>query len=112
MGLADKTLSEFIIELSRGKASAKEFKAELKGNGAEIPDSLAETLWAIIQKLAPGGGGAKGAGGAGTSQFAPRPGAGKFGGLAVPDSRERVKALEEEILAEGQVCAMSAMVGG
>lgn len=78
LGIADKTLSEFIIELSKGKASAREFGAALKGNGAELPESLTETLWNVIQKLRPGG------------------------GLAIPDTRDMVKQMEAEMIAEGE----------
>lgn len=65
LGLADKTLSEFIIELSKGKGSVKEFRLELRENGADMPDALVDTLWAIIQKMMPGraGGGGSGSGG-------------------------------------------------
>ncbi|GAB4818028.1 hypothetical protein N2152v2_005074 [Parachlorella kessleri] len=100
LGIADKTLSEFIIDLSKGKQSVQQFRTELRQNGADMPDPLVETLWNIIQKLLPGDG--KGSNGQqGGSQFAPKPGV-KYGGLAVPDSRDRVKQLEEEIIAEGQ----------
>jgi hypothetical protein len=64
-----------------------------------MPDSLVETLWNIIQKLLPSDG--RPAAAAGPSPFAPKPGV-KYGGLVVPDSRDRVKELEQEILAEGQ----------
>lgn len=40
MGLADKTLSEFIIELSKGKTNVREFRLELRENGADMPDAL------------------------------------------------------------------------
>ena len=78
----------------------QQFRTDLRQNGADMPDSLVETLWNIIQKLLPGDG--KGSNGQqGGSHFAPKPGV-KYGGLAVPDSRDRVKQLEEEIIAEGQ----------
>ena len=59
-----------------------------------LPGALqVETLWAIIQRLMPGkgggGGGAAGTG-AGPSGLQPRADA-PFKGLAVPDTRDRVK---------------------
>ena len=106
LGIADKTLSEFIVELSKGKASVKEFRLALRENGADMPDSLVETLWAIIQRMLPGGkpGGKPDGGGAGPSGLQPRPDA-PFAGLAMPDTRDRVKQMEEEMLAEARAKA-------
>ncbi|KAL4424788.1 hypothetical protein ABPG77_000828 [Micractinium sp. CCAP 211/92] len=105
LGLADKTLSEFIIELSKGKGSVKEFRLELRENGADMPDALVDTLWAIIQKMMPGrgGGGGRvgGGGGSSGSGLQPRPDA-PYSGLAMPDTRDRVKQMEEEMLAEAR----------
>lgn len=104
LGLADKTLSEFIIELSKGKGSVKEFRLELRENGADMPDALVDTLWAIIQKMMPGRGGGVGGGGGGSgggSGLQPRPDA-PYSGLAMPDTRDRVKQMEEEMLAEAR----------
>eukprot|EP00951_Prasinocladus_malaysianus_P013102 scaffold98434_cov41-Prasinocladus_malaysianus.AAC.1 len=51
LGIADKTLAEFIIDLSKGKESVKAFKKELDANGAEMPASFVETLFNIIRRL-------------------------------------------------------------
>ena len=51
LGISEKTLSEFIIDLAKGKKGVKEFKAALDANDAEFPLSLVETLWGIIQRL-------------------------------------------------------------
>ena len=51
LGISEKTLSEFIIDLAKGKKTVKEFKAALDANDAEFPISLVETLWGIIQRL-------------------------------------------------------------
>ncbi|KAK9841672.1 hypothetical protein WJX74_009878 [Apatococcus lobatus] len=92
LGLSEKTLSEFIIDLSKGKRSVKEFQSSLNKNGAELPASLVETIWNIIQRLMP----------AQSKQGRPAPGAGgKYSGLAIPDARDHVKALDEELRAEG-----------
>ncbi|PRW58375.1 putative pre-mRNA-splicing factor ATP-dependent RNA helicase [Chlorella sorokiniana] len=103
LGIADKTLAEFIVELSKGKNSSKEFRLVLRENGADMPDSLVETLWAIIQKMAPGRGG--GGGGGGGAKLQPREDAGPYKGLALPDTRDRVKEMEEEMLAEARAKA-------
>lgn len=51
LGISEKTLAEFIIELASGKKSIKEFKQALAQNGAEMPDSLVQTIWNVIQRL-------------------------------------------------------------
>lgn len=96
LGLADKTLAEFIIEISKGKANAKEFRAGLRKEGAELPDPLVETLWAVIQRMMPGKAGAE------ASRRAPAPRIdGPYAGLAIPDTKDLVKAMEAEMIAEG-----------
>ncbi|KAK9837133.1 hypothetical protein WJX81_005309 [Elliptochloris bilobata] len=97
--ISEKTLAEFIIELSKGRRSSREFAEVLKANGAELPSSLVDTLWTIIQRLQPGNGRGTIAGSA--LGRAPRPDA-PFPGLAVPDSRERARQLDEELVAEGR----------
>lgn len=78
LGLSEKTLSEFIIDLSKGKRNVKEFQSSLNKNGAELPASLVETIWNIIQRLMP----------AQAKQGRPATGAGgKYSGLAIPDAR-------------------------
>lgn len=51
LGIADKTLAEFIIDLSKGKESARDFKKQLDSNGADMPQSLVETLFNLIKRL-------------------------------------------------------------
>ena len=78
LGLSEKTLSEFIIDLSKGKRSVKEFQSSLNKNGAELPAALVETIWNIIQRLMP----------AQSKQGPSAPGAGgKYSGLSIPDAR-------------------------
>lgn len=50
-GIAEKTLSEFILALSKQCKAVKEFKKTLDSNGAEFPESLVNTLWNIIQAM-------------------------------------------------------------
>ena len=51
LGISEKTLAEFIIELAQGKASQREFQKALVANHAEMPDSLVQTIWNVIQRL-------------------------------------------------------------
>lgn len=51
LGISEKTLAEFIIELASGKASQREFQKALVANHAEMPDSLVQTIWNVIQRL-------------------------------------------------------------
>jgi hypothetical protein len=51
LGISEKTLAEFIIELAKGNKNVKDFRKALDENGAEMPESLVETLWNIIERL-------------------------------------------------------------
>jgi len=53
LGVAEKTLAEFLIDLALrpGVATAADFRAELVRNEAEFPDGLADTLFAVISKM-------------------------------------------------------------
>ena len=90
-------MAEFIIEISKGKAHAKDFRAALRKEGAELPDPLVETLWTVIQRMMPGN---KPSGEATRRAPAPRID-GPYAGLAIPDTKDLVKAMEEEMMAEG-----------
>jgi ATP-dependent RNA helicase DHX8/PRP22 len=56
LGLADKTLAEFIIHLAGTVASPQAFRSALDENGAEFPEALCIKLWSIIKTMQPGGG--------------------------------------------------------
>eukprot|EP00884_Botryococcus_braunii_P019060 jgi/Botrbrau1/5838/Bobra.0366s0019.1 len=97
LGISEKTLAEFIIQLAEEKKTVAEFRKALIENGAEMPDGFIETLWAVIKRMQPGGGAnGKPAGFAGAPQDA------KHRGLVIPDSRERARQLQEELLEEGR----------
>ena len=106
LGIADKTLSEFIIELSKGKSDVHDFQKALRQEGAELPDQLAETLWNVIQRIMPNGnvGGGTNAAQKGAAYSKPslRSDMGSYAGLLIPDSKDMVKQLEADIIAEGQ----------
>ena len=65
IGIADKTLSEFIIDLAGKHDEPRAFQKALEDAGAELSFDLVRNLLAIIQRMKPGGnkGGADGGGG-------------------------------------------------
>lgn len=100
LGIADKTLSEFIIEISKGAGSAKAFRDALRKEGAELPNGLVETLWGVIQRMT--GGTKPGADGRPGARPQPHLGDAPYAGLAIPDTRDFIKQMEADILAEGE----------
>ena len=53
LGINDKTLAEFIINLHGECASLEQFKAKLAGLGVEFPNSLAETIDRLVLTMHP-----------------------------------------------------------
>jgi ATP-dependent RNA helicase DHX8/PRP22 len=53
LGIKDKTLAEFVIDLAEGCTSSRQFFDELGKNGAELPDSFVDNLFVIIQRMKP-----------------------------------------------------------
>ena len=53
LGISDKTLAEFIIDLADTHAEPAAFHTALVENGAEVAKSFATNLLAIIQKMRP-----------------------------------------------------------
>jgi ATP-dependent RNA helicase DHX8/PRP22 len=129
VGVGDRTLAEFIIDLAQGSRTVDDFKASLRDFDATMADSVVERLWGIIQHIGggPGGGGAStlaaaggaGAGGAGPSTSAaaaaagaattanvkphPAPRAGAaIPGLALENTRGYARRLDEELIEEGK----------
>ncbi|KAK9814683.1 hypothetical protein WJX72_009734 [[Myrmecia] bisecta] len=100
LGLSEKDLAEFIIELAKGCKTARAFRKALDDNGAEQwPDTLSDTCWNIIQHMHPSNGVKQAAAGRGSKPDV------NFPGLAVQDSRERAKQLDDELLAEARAKA-------
>jgi ATP-dependent RNA helicase DHX8/PRP22 len=91
LGIADKTLSEFIIELAKDSKDVQSFRQSLNENGAEMPEQLVHTIWNLIQKMLPGKN--RPAADATTSL---RPSS----ALAIPDSKDRIKQMEAELAEE------------
>mmetsp|Transcript_12824 Transcript_12824/g.38739 ORF Transcript_12824/g.38739 Transcript_12824/m.38739 type:complete len:1220 (-) Transcript_12824:544-4203(-) len=98
-GLAEKSLAEFIFSLSKGSKSVRDFQKQLNENGAEFQESLVHTLWNIIQRLQMKRSGAPAPADGGVTVQSR---GGAFSGLAIEDTRDRAKKLEQEILQEGK----------
>ena len=102
LGIADKTLSEFVIDLAGKHDDARSFQKALDAVGAELSFDLVRNLLEIIQRMRPGGkgGGAGGSGAGGASGSRPRPARptadNPLPGLSVRDDVERAKALTRE----------------
>ncbi|RLN89349.1 hypothetical protein BBJ28_00018207 [Nothophytophthora sp. Chile5] len=53
LGMSDKTLAEFVIDLVRGSASCAAFLASIKADELPLPAALAENLYRLVQTMAP-----------------------------------------------------------
>uniref|UniRef100_K3WHT0 Uncharacterized protein n=1 Tax=Globisporangium ultimum (strain ATCC 200006 / CBS 805.95 / DAOM BR144) TaxID=431595 RepID=K3WHT0_GLOUD len=53
LGMSDKTLAEFIIEMVRESATSARFLAAIKENDLPLQPSLAENLYRIVNTMAP-----------------------------------------------------------
>ena len=69
LGVSDKDLAEFIIELSKSSSDAADFGRQLKENDADLGLDLTTTLWQVISRIVGGGALASGTG-AGTTTSA------------------------------------------
>ncbi|CAH2045361.1 unnamed protein product [Thlaspi arvense] len=97
LGPSPKYLAEFIIDIGRNTETVDEFDKKLKENGAEMPDYFVRSLLTVIHGIYP-----------------PQPKSekkiedveegerGKFKGLAIKDTKDKVKELEEEIEREAR----------
>ena len=91
--LGDKTLAEFIIDLSADHATPQSFAAALEANGAELPLAFCTTLLSLINHMRPG----KAASAGVAPPSAER--AAKYPGLALPNSTEQVRKMTAELTA-------------
>ena len=111
LGIADKTLSEFVIDLAGKHDDARSFQKALDAVGAELSFDLVRNLLEIIQRMRPGGkgGAAVGPGAGGASGSKPRPARptadNPLPGLSVRDDVERAKALTREIYGDNPITA-------
>ena len=53
LGVSDKTLAEFIIDLAQNNPQLPAFRRALEENGAEFPDSFAASLLSLVEKMTP-----------------------------------------------------------
>ncbi len=113
IGVSDKDLAEFIIDLAKRHPQLPEFCKALADNGAEFPQSFASSLLALVAKMtpkrrttaAPAASGAPKVAAASSSD----PLTAKFPGLAgANDSSDRRAALEREALGGTAVADPSA----
>jgi len=51
LGVADRVLAEFVVDLGRASASAADFEATLRDHGAEFPGYLVRSLHAVITAI-------------------------------------------------------------
>lgn len=51
LGIKDKVLSEFIIDLSKSSENSDDFRKDLTKNGAEMTETLVERIWNLIQHM-------------------------------------------------------------
>ncbi|RLN13135.1 putative pre-mRNA-splicing factor ATP-dependent RNA helicase [Panicum miliaceum] len=51
LGVADRVLAEFVVDLGRASASAADFAAALRDHGAELPGYLVRSLHAVITAI-------------------------------------------------------------
>lgn len=51
LGIKDKVLSEFIIDLSASSANCDDFRKDLVENGAEMTEILVDRIWNLIQHM-------------------------------------------------------------
>ncbi|XP_019085937.1 PREDICTED: probable pre-mRNA-splicing factor ATP-dependent RNA helicase DEAH5 isoform X3 [Camelina sativa] len=94
LGSAEKVLAEFIIDLGRHSDTVDEFDKKVKEQGAEMPDYFVRSLLTVIHAIYP-----------------PKPKSEKkreegedvkFKGLAIKDTKDKVKELEKEIEREAE----------
>ncbi|KAL8456471.1 hypothetical protein ACS0TY_034620 [Phlomoides rotata] len=91
LGFGDKVLAEFITEMGRNCENVDEFDAQLKENGAEMPDYFVRTLLTIIHAFLPPKPKSK------SDKGSTKEGDDSFSALKIKDGKERVKELEKEI---------------
>lgn len=100
VGIADRTVSEFVIETAKGKNTVTEFDRALKDCGADFPETLVETLWNVIGRM-------QGVrrpvlrGSSGHREYLENS-KNKYAGLSMPNMVEDVKKMEADILEEGR----------
>ena len=96
MGVADKTLAEFVIDLAQGQNDVESYRRKLAEHGAELPAAFVSTLYNIILKMKPKTN-AKATQANETKNGSEAPTDTRFTGLCIPDTREQARKLDEEM---------------
>ena len=108
IGIGDKTLSEFVIDLADKHEDARSFQKALDEVGAELSFDLVRNLLEMIQRMRPKSGsreGGKNAGGAASGSRARPTADNPLPGLSVRDDEARAKALTREIYGDNPITA-------
>ena len=53
LGLSDKVLAEFVLELAKKSRTVMDFEDKLKANGADFSGELVSSMFALITKMLP-----------------------------------------------------------
>ena len=53
VGIKDKTLAEFILNLARQAPNVSAFEQELKNNEADFEQDLVNTIYAVVTRIFP-----------------------------------------------------------
>lgn len=96
VGVADKTLAEFVIDLAQGQNDVESYRRKLAEHGAELPAAFVSTLYNIILKMKPKTN-AKATQANETKNGSEAPTDTRFTGLCIPDTREQARKLDEEM---------------
>ena len=109
IGIGDKTLSEFVIDLADKHSEPRSFQKALDEVGAELSFDLVRNLLEMIQRMRPKAGsksdGERTAGGAASGSRARPTADDPLPGLSVRDDEARAKALTREIYGDNPITA-------
>ena len=109
IGIGDKTLSEFVIDLADKHSEPRSFQKALDEVGAELSFDLVRNLLEMIQRMRPKAGSksdrGQTAGGAASGSRARPTADDPLPGLSVRDDEARAKALTREIYGDNPITA-------
>ena len=97
LGMGDKTLAEFVIDIALTCENFKDFDKKLRENGAELPIDFVDKIHRLVRHLHPKFAVDRSQSAKASEASAPP----KMSGLAIPDSKDRSKRIDEELVQEG-----------
>ena len=97
LGMGDKTLAEFVIDIALTCENFKDFDKKLRENGAELPNDFVDKIHRLVRHLHPKFAVDRSQSAKASEASAPP----KMSGLAIPDSKDRSKRIDEELVQEG-----------